>query len=240
MKKQRRQLYLALRRLFGRERLVYAPHGVPVQVPRDVDLKLRYELARGRPYEAGEAEMVKAYLRPGMSVIELGGCIGIISALIRNQIGPEACHIVVEANPKLARLCKVNAEAGAAPGATQVVVAAVDYSGAATVSFDADHSAHGGHVSAEGGLSVPTITLTKLAAALPPGPFALVCDIEGAECSLMDHEPALLERISTFIVETHPDLYANGMVETQRLIDLAAKHGLRQVAQVKNVYAFQR
>lgn len=236
----RRKLHLAVLRAMGREKLVYSPHGIAVSVPREADVKLRYDLARGRPYEEAEAQMIRQYLAPGTPVIELGGCMGIISALIRRQIGADAPHIVVEANPRLAQLCAPNARIGASDGATTVVVAAVDYSGAATVSFDTGQTAHGGHVAAGGGLSVPTTTLAALAQGLPDQPFALICDIEGAETGLIDHDSAMLDRVCLFVLETHPKVYPGRAADTERLLAAIEARGLRRVAQMKNVYAFIR
>ncbi len=236
----RRKAHLAVLRLLGREQLVYAPHGIPVAVPREADVKLRYDLARGRPYEEAEAAMIRAHLKSGTAVIELGGCLGIISALIRRHIGPDAPHIVVEANDELAAFCAPDARIGAAADATRIVVAAVDYSGMPTVNFDTGRTAHGGHVAAKGGISVSAITLGALARNLPNGQFALVCDIEGAELGLIEHEAAELQRVSLFILETHPKGYPKGMADTERLIGLVEATGLRRVAQVKNVYAFIR
>ena len=236
----KRRLYLAVQRWLGNEKLTFAPHGIDVSVPRAADLKIRYDLARGRSYEGSEAEMITAHLPKSMPVIELGGCLGIISALIRRQIGPTAPHIVVEANATLAEFCRPNAMIGAAEGASQIVVAAVDYSGATSVSFSTGRMAHSGRVSDGGNISVPTTTLTNLAASLPEGPFALICDIEGAEVPMILHEAVLLSRVSVFVLETHPKLYSKGKRDMEDLVAAVTKTGLRQVARVKNVYAFVR
>lgn len=240
MQNLRRKLHLAILRALGREKLEFAPHGIAVHVPRDADLKLRYDLSRGRPYEQAEAEMIRAHLAPNMPVIELGGCLGIVSALIRQTIGPTAPHIVVEANPRLARMCEPNARIGAIKDATQVVVAAIDYSGAATVSFSTGRTAHGGHVAQGGDITVKTTTLSTLAASMPAGPFALICDIEGAEVGMIENEADTLARVSLLVLETHPKVYAAGDADTRRLISLITASGLRQVAQAKNVLAFAR
>ncbi|MGY8789588.1 MAG: hypothetical protein ACKVKR_04735, partial [Pseudomonadales bacterium] len=102
--------------------------------------------------------MVKSFLGKNTNVIELGGSLGIISALIRNQIGPRAKHIIVEANRDLASICALNAKQNGEVGATEVVVAAIDYSGAESVKFSAGNNAHIGHVSRpnEEGLTTPT------------------------------------------------------------------------------------
>lgn len=236
----KRRLYLAVQRWLGNEKLTFSPHGIAVSVPRAADLKIRYDLARGRAYEGSEAAMIVAHLPKSMPVIELGGCLGIISALIRRQIGPAAPHIVVEANAELAAFCRPNAMIGAADGATQIVVAAVDYSGATSVSFSAGRMAHSGRVSEGGKISVPTTTLAKLAAGLPDGPFALICDIEGAEVPLILHEADLLSRVSVLVLETHPKLYPGGKRDLAALLAAVTKTGLRCVAQARNVYAFTR
>lgn len=97
MKKLRRRFYLWRKERRDGATEDFSPHGVPVHVPATADISLRYLLTRGRDYEREEAAMVRDFLAPGMNVIELGGCMGIISALIRDRIGPEAKHVVVEA-----------------------------------------------------------------------------------------------------------------------------------------------
>ena len=77
---------MLIRKIFVSDDEFFSPHGVPIRVPKDGDLAIRYLLARGRPYEAPEADMVRKYLSIVMTVIELGGCYGIVSALIRKQI----------------------------------------------------------------------------------------------------------------------------------------------------------
>lgn len=236
----KRTAYLRLLRLSGSEKEQFSPHGVTVLVPRGADAQIRYKLARGRPYEASEATLIVQNLKRDMPVIELGGCMGVISALIRNQIGPSAQHIVVEANSTLANFCRPNAMQGAAEGATEVIVAAVDYSGAETVNFSLGSAALSGRVRSDGGLSVPTTTLAKLAAKLPAGEFALICDIEGAEVPLVDNELELLGRVGVFVLETHPKLYPGKKDDVKALVAKIESTGLRCVGQIKDVFAFSR
>ena len=107
--------------------------------------------------------MVRKYLSIVMTVIELGGCYGIVSALIRKQIGLDAKHIIVEADPPLAKICVLNANLENTKNIAEVVVATVDYSGAKSITFSPGQNVHGGHVAnnEEAGFSVPTTTLAK-------------------------------------------------------------------------------
>ena len=238
----RRKLYVAVLGWLGRDTVNFAPHGVPVTIPAGIDPAIRYLLVRGRPYEAPEADMVRRYLKPGTPVIELGGCVGVISALIRDQIGPDARHIVVEASPELAPVCEDNATRGVKPGRTEVVTAAIDYSGAPTVSFSTGRTAHAGHVEAagKGQITVPALRLSDLAGRLPDGPFALVSDIEGAELAMFAQDTAVLQRIDLLILETHPRDYPQHDADLTRMLAQITQAGLHQVAQMKNVFCYRR
>ncbi|MBV1863256.1 MAG: FkbM family methyltransferase [Rhodobacteraceae bacterium] len=242
MKKLRRKFYLWLQKRQGREAEQFTVHGVQVHIPVTADFNIRYLLARGRPYEAPEARLIKAHLPRGSDVIELGGCMGVISAVIRDRVGPEARHIVVEADAGLAQICMVNAEAGAEAGKTQVVVAAVDYSGAKTVSFASGKNAHVGHLAAEGedGAAVPTTTLSALAAQIGEGPFSVVCDIEGAEIAMFENEAALMDRVQVIILETHPKFYDGGAEAEAKLLALLESYGMTLVARDDNVVCLLR
>ncbi|MGB7321206.1 MAG: FkbM family methyltransferase [Albidovulum sp.] len=242
MKKFKRRMYLKLRKRLGKDPEVFAPHGVPIRVPEDTDLAITYLLAKGRPYEEEEAGMVQGFMAPGTNVIELGGCMGIVSALIRKTIGPDAQHIIVEANPRLVPICEANATIGAAEGKTRVLAAAIDYSGAETVTFAAGPNAHMGRVGAggEAGVTVPALQLSELAKTLPDGPFALVCDIEGGELSLFAAERDLLNRIDLIVLETHPHIYAGGAADMAPMMAAICDSGLELVKEEKDVICFQR
>lgn len=243
MTRLNRRLWLALHTRMGRDTENFAPHGVAVKLPAGVDDTLRYFLARGRPYEADEADLVRELLAPGTHVAELGGCLGVISALIRRQIGPDAHHVVVEANPRLHATCATNAARGAAEGACTCLLAAIDYSGAATVGFDVTGNAHEGHVVGigTGRAEVPATTLAEVLAQLPAnGRRALVCDIEGAEEAMVRHDAACLTAFDTIILETHPDAYSGGLAARDMLIEAVRVQGFMLHRQARNVVAFRR
>ncbi|WP_438990686.1 FkbM family methyltransferase [Lentibacter sp.] len=243
MARLNRRIWLWLKDLQGKTREVFDVNGVTVTVPRDADGDLRYVLEKGRPYEASEAYLISKYMPVGTNVVELGGCMGVISAVIRNQIGPDARHIVVEARHDLAQLVTLNASRNASPDKVKVVEAAIDYSGAETVSFAVGRNAHVGRVSAEGGKSSVTVSATTLrAVAKPMGgeKFALVCDIEGAETDLVAKESDIFTQIDLAIIELHPHQYAAGQQAIDEMVATLASHGLQRVEQVENVVCFLR
>jgi FkbM family methyltransferase len=243
MKRPRRLALLWVLERFGISTEVFYPYGVEVHVPKHSDLSMRYNLVRKRPYEVGEARMIQSFLKPGTHVVELGGCVGVISTLIRHVIGPEAQHIVVEADPDLAQVCGANAAREARPGAMTLVNAAVDYSGAKTVRFAAGHNAHVGHIAQDGedGRDVPTTTLAALMPHLPPdGDAALICDIEGAELALCATDAAHLARFSLIVLETHPDVYPHGAADLAHIRQQFDTAGFEVIDEYEQVIGFRR
>ncbi len=122
-------------KLRGKDLEIFHPYGVAVHLPKGEQTEIRHLLASGKPYEQAEIEGVRDFVPSGQDVLELGGSIGVVSAVVRRQIGPAAYHLIVEADPRLAEICLENAAREADPGTVEVVHAAVDYSGAAEVRF---------------------------------------------------------------------------------------------------------
>jgi FkbM family methyltransferase len=235
-----RRLYFLRQMLAGRDIQNFSVHGVPVTLPVGDDRVLRYKLLHGEVYEGGEAKGILAMLQPGQDVIELGGSLGFIAALIRRQIGSDARHVIVEANPRLVPICRMNATREAAANRTTIVEAAVDYSGAATVRFATPRNAHDGHVGdGKTGIDVPTTTLEALSADLP-GRFALVCDIEGAELSVFRHEKRVLDRIDVVIVETHPHFFPRREIDEAELLNTLFRAGFVLAGRIDNVFWLSR
>lgn len=236
----KRYIWVFIHSLFAPTGQQFKPHGVPIRLPRNSDISIRYLLARGRPYEGPEARMVQRYISNGFNVIELGGCYGIISALIRKQIGPHAKHIIVEADPSLASICMDNANLENTVNKAEVVVAAIDYSGSKEITFASGQNAHVGHVALEGelGFQVPTTTLAEQISKIPENNYVLVCDIEGAELDLVEKEKKLLSKAHLLILETHPKIYPKKNADLKKLQTDIERLGLVEIERSEAVICF--
>ena len=236
----KRFIWMLIRKIFISNDEIFSPHGVSIRVPKDADVAIRYLLARGRPYEEPEADMVRKYISFGGSVIELGGCYGIISALIRKQIGPDAHHIIVEADPSLAKVCACNANLENTNNLADVVIAAIDYSGAKKIKFSPGQNAHAGRVAAnnERGFTVPTTTLKEQVSKLPEHEYILVCDIEGAELELCENEKTALSKAYLLILETHPKIYPRNALDYQKIQENIENAGLVEIEKCGAVVCF--
>lgn len=216
-------------------------HGISVIVPKSVDLNIRYAIMRRRPYEEGEVELCRKALKHGHNVLELGGSVGVVSALIRSIIGPNAMHVIVEADHELSKVCLANANAGANQGRVKVINAAIDYTGRKSVNFESGHNSHTGKVSDENsGTHVQAITASECLDAFNGKSFALVCDIEGAEVSLLENDGRLFERCHTIIMETHPNFYQSGDDEVLKIEAQLKGLGYSFVDRVGDVVLYAR
>lgn len=224
-----RWLYLAL--TGGASREWFDIHGVHVRVPAHVDRRIRFFLARRR-YENAEARLIRAYIDHGEHVVELGGALGVISSVIRDQIGLDAQLTVLEANPAIVELCRDNA-CRAAPDTTQVIHAALAY-GADVVTLNRPRSLLDSSVMSEGAgagadtVEVAATALGPLIAPLNGQPYALVCDIEGAEMDLMRNDAEALRTCSKIIMEVHEHAFAARGLSLKDLLDAASACGFRQ------------
>ena len=203
---------------------IYDIAGVAVHVPPRVDANVRYLLAKGRPYEAEETAFAQRVLHPGDNVIELGGSIGILTAIVQKRIGISGRHIVVEADPLLVPVLRRNA-----PNA-DVRTAAIAYSDGRTVRFSRGATAHEGRLAGPADVEVfdaPVLRFAPLAAEMAGSHYSLLCDIEGAELDLFRHEPAAaFAGLSWAIVEVHPRQFADQGVDIEAFIALCADKGL--------------
>lgn len=150
-----------------------------------------------------ERILIDRHLPDDLSVVELGGGIGYISAYIDQHIGENA-QVVVEPNPRNAECnektrrlndCDYALVEGAySPNSTEV-----------SLSMDSKFSS-ASTVKSRNGETVPVqgYSLSTLRTDYGLDRFALVCDIEGGEFSLLDEELDLLvERVPLAIIEFH-------------------------------------
>jgi FkbM family methyltransferase len=78
----------------------------PEQFPRSYRSRLYFDT-----YEAPERALAQKWIEPDASVLELGGCVGVVSCVVNKLLERPENHIVVEANPTLIDLLTENRDA---------------------------------------------------------------------------------------------------------------------------------
>jgi len=167
-------------------------------------------------YEAPERRALKEFLDPELPVVELGACIGVISCITNRRLRKPERHVVVEANPRLLPLLEQNRTRN---HCHFVVVHAAVSHGAGTIPFNVGENILANSLNGDGQqrVLVPTVTLKHLLNDYGFERATLICDIEGAELQLIDHElETLSERVVTIIMELHDRIV--GQKPTERML----------------------
>lgn len=195
-------------------------------------------------YEKSETRFVQQYLPKDLPVLELGSSLGVVSSHIARHLLPGGELVCVEANPHLLGLIRRNVEHNAPHVTLRVVHAAVDYSGSSTVRLRVARRNTDSTVAQVAGPSdtlVPVTTLTQLRQGLSPGPFAIVCDIEGAELDVIRQERDCLAECQCLVIELHRGRRGDQDYSPESMeAILIREHGFRLVARRGNVRAFDR
>lgn len=180
-------------------------------------------------YERTEIKMARKYLPRSMSVIEMGGCLGVTACIVNRWLDTPQRHIVVEADPELVGI--IDRQRCLNESEFTVLNRAISYS-SNKVKFRRDiKNPVCGSLAGDSDKSVfevDAITLSQLGELLP-GPYSLVCDIEGAEGELLKYDAKFFRhRIVWVIMETHN--YPGISMTKNELLDAFSALGFDHVA----------
>jgi FkbM family methyltransferase len=183
----------------------YRTGGQRFRIPRD----LTSQGFRGRfplgLYELPERLLLWRYLRRGATVLELGGCLGVVSCLVNARLRDPRRHVVVEANPALLPWLETNR---ARNRAQFKIVGGVVGRGGDERLFWAGGAIVSGSISLERDGTEPVRVRQQELEALETGyglSFnTLLLDIEGGEAEFLRDHPDLLARARLVVVEFHP------------------------------------
>jgi FkbM family methyltransferase len=192
-------------RLFDRYIRQYRYCGLRFTVPRDLttlETRGRFLLRR---YEIPECRLSRKYIARDASVLELGGCLGVVACLINRRLEDPRRHVVVEPHPAIVPYLEANCRRNeCAFTVHQLVVSDAD---GATFYLRDPYIAGSSTVrTSDREITVPTTTVTRLERESGLSFDTLLIDIEGAEYAFFQENAALLQRLRAAIVELHPQI----------------------------------
>ena len=192
-------------------------------------------------YESSERQAIRQYLDPRHPVIELGGCLGVVTCILNRFLESPRMHVVVDASPECARTIKANAARNKCD--VVVVNAAIAYNCDNVVFWvnpdrpysNALQPIHPGCSQ----ISVPATTLKALCEEYGVSGCSLVCDIEGQEYEMVKNElPLIAQCVTSMILETHPRLI--GTEKTEEMLAALASVGFQIRDVIDDVYVLMR
>jgi len=205
-------------------------------IPRDVTTRSWRACFMQGDYERHERILIPRLVRPEDRVIELGGCLGVVSCLTNKLLADKTRHVVVEANPLCIRSLYRNRELNQA-GFLIEHCAVADQS-------EATFYLHPRFI-VGGSLQRPTDRPVRLPAKSlrqlerERGPFTvLIIDIEGSEREVFEESMDVLKQYRLVIVELHE--WAIGADGVERCRQILRDCGLELAERSANVEAWQR
>lgn len=202
---------------------------------------MKVSLLKGK-YERFERHAVLQHLRPEYPVIELGGCIGVVACVTNHVLKCPKAHVVVEINPQVISILKRNRDINHCE--FEILNQAIAYD-QPSVTFSPSSDFRGTSLRQNVNRSfqtppvtVATTTLASIVTQRGYDRFSLICDIEGHEYELVQHEPHMLDRVDTIILETHARLI--GEARHSEMMKKLADIGFRIIDQDSSVVVMRR
>ena len=207
-------------------------------------------ILRSGQYELPERKIAGQILVPGMTVIEMGSSIGILTAVMAKRVGETGTVIAVEASEELTSysrtwleqdgiakvICGYGFPVWKVP--TELVVGSFDSATGSlggTVSFTVNPTQS--PVSASGAEVLDLQTLCKRFTLTPD---VLVVDIEGSESLLILCEPRFPRTVQHLLIELHPWLYAGGEGDMELIVNSIRADGFKLQEVTGGVHYFRR
>ncbi|MBD0403393.1 FkbM family methyltransferase [Flammeovirga sp. EKP202] len=153
-------------------------------------------------YEKQEREFIPKYLDKNASVLELGGCIGVVSCVINGVLNERNKHVTVEANPFLIQHLEHNKERNHCGFHVENRIVAK----AKTVTFNIQKSIVQGSANIESAqkVEVEGITPEELEKKYNLKFDTLIMDIEGGELQFFRDFQPFLKTLKSIYFEIHP------------------------------------
>jgi len=188
-------------------------------------------------FESFERSAVRQYVSSHLPVVELGGCMGIVSCVTNRKLSNPDAQVVVEANPKVIPLLRKNRRRNRCR--FEILNRALAY-GAEFIEYAPCSDFAGNSLHEGGGVSrvtVETINLAEILERRGFDRFTLICDIEGHECELVEREPDAIKKAALMILETHARMV--GEERNAAMLQRLETLGFRVVASDSNVLVLE-
>ena len=180
-------------------------------------------------YEQPEREAIQRYLSPELPVVEMGGCIGVVSCITNKLLKNPTAHVVLEANPFAVPYLQSNRDANGC--SFKILNRAVAYD-SDSITFAPLLNYMGSSLHQEGDQRPVTVKSVQLASIIREEQFqefSLICDIEGQEFDLVMHESEVLRGARLIIMEIHPHMI--GEEKVQALMSKLESLGFEKIDQ---------
>jgi FkbM family methyltransferase len=179
----------------------YRVSGMQFEIPKGLTTRSFRARFLWDQYEIAERYLVDRYVQENDRILDLGGCLGVVSCLANRKLGDPRKHVVVEANPALIPWLTLNRDKNGCGFAIRQGVLSRSSDGTFFIHRDiVDGSAE---LPGERRISVPVMTVEQIESKYGLHFNAIIMDIEGGEVAFLQENPGLLSQAELVIVEFH-------------------------------------
>jgi FkbM family methyltransferase len=212
--------------------------GAEVLVPYAVtDIRVRGQFQIGA-YERRERRYLRDYLDPEASVLELGGCLGVVSCVANKLLRHPEHHVVVEANPDLLQYIENNRAHNDCRFHIEHAMVASQAVNTFYIGPSIGESSNRRKWSKT--VTVPGVTVSALEARYGFRFDTLIMDIEGGELVVLRENRDWLRGLKAVFLEIHPHDQILSPEEVAECRSILEEAGLRQVVEDGLIWVFRR
>lgn len=216
--------------------------GFKISVPNKYATRIILKRFKNGLYENQEFGLIKKYIRPHFTVLELGACLGVTGVLTNSLLKNKQQHLLVEANPELVDdLEKTRKMNGAGFSIENCIVSKKSqkfyiYDKVVAGSAHRRDNIETGKREVE----VKCTPLHRLAGKYGMKFDAMIIDIEGGELEFFsEFQKYIRQHVKIIIVELHGHLMLNKDYNNS-CMSLLKRLGFKQVDKKSSVYVFVR
>lgn len=192
-------------------------------------------------YECDERNLIESVVKPGMTVVEMGGSIGILARILAHKVGPNGRVISIEASSDLAHKARTWCDVPSNLSVIQGFAFPLNSAEQVSVSgFETDGSELDGRAmwAINGNAALHNWDLSRIHREHHAVPEVLVVDIEGGEGVLISQSANFPETLRCIVLEFHPQRY--GIEGTEGIIERLRSEGFTETARSGMCARFER
>lgn len=196
-------------------------------------------------YEVCERQLLKGQIKSGDIIVEMGGSIGVLTAIMAQQAGEKGLVISIEASKAITGYSKPWLEA---KGNIKVITGFgfPVYSLNKKISihsFDEEAGSLGGTLNFDvldetAGSDITVFDIQKIMQQYHISPTVLVADVEGSEKIITSVKPSYPLSVRMILMEMHEHMY--GIATRDAIISAIKEDGFRIKDHIQGVYLFER
>ncbi|MBB3700693.1 FkbM family methyltransferase [Flammeovirga yaeyamensis] len=180
----------------------YKANGNTYSVPKDLTTRFFRGAFTLGWYEKQERLFIPQYLPQDAKVLELGGCIGVVSCVINKTLGNPANHITVEANPFLIEHLTKNRDQNNCQ--FQIVNKILSSEDKVTFNINKSIVESSANVQTSQKVEIEGVTPEQLQEQFNVTFDTLIMDIEGGELPLLSNFKEFIGGLKRVYFEIHP------------------------------------